>query len=278
MRVGYLGPAGTWSEEALRASAPPGVDEVPYGTIHEAVIAVQEGEVERAVVPMENSIEGGVSATLDALADDAQDVRIVGEVVRPIRHCLVAARAYDLAEIVRVASHPQATGQCTRFLRERLGRAERVVASSTAEAVRIARDAAEPVAALGSPFAAELYGCTILADDVADHPENETRFVWLAHRDGATVDGGPNAKTSIVFWGAGDETPGWLVAVLAELADRGVNLTRIESRPGRVRLGHYRFFADLQGAADRAPVSDALDALRRRVETIRVLGSYPAAR
>jgi prephenate dehydratase len=277
LRVAYLGPAGTWSEDALRASAPAGVEEVPYGTIHEAVIAVQEREVDRAVVPMENSIEGGVSATLDALADDAQDVRIVGEVVRPIRHCLVAARALPFDQIVRVVSHPQATGQCARFLRERLPQAERVAVGSTADAVRIARDSTDPVAALGAPLAAELYGCEILADDVADHSGNETRFVWLAHADDAG-DPGADAKTSIVFWGAGDETPGWLVTALAALADRGVNLTRIESRPGRVRLGHYRFFADLQGGADREPVAGALEALRARVETIRVLGSYPAAR
>lgn len=276
--MAYLGPAGTWSEEALRASAPAGgVEEVPYGTIHEAVLAVQEHEVDRAVVPMENSIEGGVSATLDALADDARDVRIVGEVVRPIKHCLVAARPLAFDEIVRVVSHPQATGQSARFLRERLPQAERVAVASTADAVRMARDSTEPVAALGSRLAAELYGCEILADDVADHPGNETRFVWLAHAD-AVTETGPDAKTSIVFWGAGDETPGWLVGVLSELADRGVNLTRIESRPGRVRLGHYRFFADLQGAADRDPVASALEALRQRVETIRVLGSYPAAR
>lgn len=278
MRVAYLGPAGTWSEEALRASAPDGVTEVPYGTVHETVMAVQEGEVERAVVPMENSLEGGVSATLDALAGDARDVRIVGEVVRPIRHCLVAARPLELDAIVRVISHPQATGQCARFLREHLPGAERVAAGSTADAVRTARDATEPVAALGSALAARLYDCTVLADDVADHPGNVTRFVWLAPGDAPAADPGPRAKTSIVFWGSGDETPGWLVAVLNELASRGVNLTRIESRPGRVRLGHYMFFADLEGAADREPVAGALAALRDRVETIRVLGSYPAAR
>jgi prephenate dehydratase len=277
VRVAFLGPAGTWSEEALRASAPAGVEEVPYGTVHETVMAVQEGEVERAIVPMENSIEGGVSATLDALAGDARDVRIVGEVVRPIRHCLVAREPLALDSIVRVISHPQATGQCARFLRERLPGAERVAAGSTADAVRSARDASEPVAALGSALAAALYDCVVLADDVADHPGNVTRFVWLAPADAAAGDPGPRAKTSIVFWGSGDETPGWLVAALAELADREVNLTRIESRPGRVRLGHYLFFADLEGAADREPVAGALAALRDRVETIRVLGSYPAA-
>lgn len=278
MRVGYLGPAGTWTEEALRASAPDGVEEeVPYGTVHETVMAVQAREVDRAIVPMENSIEGGVSATLDALAGEARDVRIVGEIVRPIRHCLVAARPVAFDTIVRVISHPQATAQCARFLRENLPRAERVAAGSTADAVRLAREASEPVAALGSALAAELYDCTVLADDVADRPGNVTRFVWLAADDAPAVAPGPRAKTSIVFWGSGDETPGWLVTALAELASRDVNLTRIESRPGRVRLGHYMFFADLQGAEDREPVAGALAALRDRVETIRVLGSYPAA-
>ena len=151
-----------------------------------------------------------------------------------------------------------------------------MAAASTADAVRSLPAIDEPLAALGSRFAAELYGCEVLAEDVADEPGNVTRFVWLAPAGEAPAPDGP-AKTSIVFWGAGDETPGWLVGVLGELAERGVNLSRIESRPRRVRLGHYMFFADLTGAAEREPVAGALDALRERVEVLRVLGSYPAA-
>jgi prephenate dehydratase len=176
----------------------------------------------------------------------------------------------------RVISHPQATAQCARFLRERLPRAERVVAPSTSEAVSSLRDEAEPAVALGSRLAAELYGCRVLAADVEDHPDNVTRFVWLA-RAGEAVDPGPDAKTSLVFWGAGDEAPGWLLGVLREFADRGVNLTRIESRPRRIRLGHYMFFVDLEGATGDTAVDAALAGLRERGETIRVLGSYPAA-
>jgi prephenate dehydratase len=277
VRVAYLGPAGTYSEEALRASAPEEVEEVPYPTVFETVMAVQEGETERAVVPIENALEGGVAATLDALATEADGVRIAREVVHPIRHCLVAATDLDLADVTRVVSHPQATAQCARFLRERLPHADRVTAPSTADAVLSVRDAAEPWVALGSRLSAELYGCRILAADVSDHPDNATRFVWLAPA-GAAADPGPDAKTSLVFWGAGDESPGWLLGVLRELADRGINLTRIESRPRRVRLGHYMFFVDLEGAVDRPPVSEALDALQGRVEGVRVLGSYPAAR
>ena len=139
-RVGYLGPAGTYSEEALRASAPAGIEEVPYPTIYEAVMAVHDGEVDRAVVPIENSLEGAVSVTLDTLALEATDVRIVAEVVHPIHHCVVAAERLDLAEVKRVISHPQATAQCRRFLRERLAGAELVVAPSTADAVLSVRD------------------------------------------------------------------------------------------------------------------------------------------
>jgi prephenate dehydratase len=276
MRVAYLGPAGTYSEEALRASAPAEVVEVPFPTVFDTVMAVQEGAVDRAVVPIENALEGGVAATLDALAGEADRVSIAAEVVHPIHHCLVAARPLELAEVSRVVSHPQASAQCARFLRERLPHAERAVAPSTAEAVLSLRDTADPAAALGSRLAAELYGCHVLVADVEDHPGNATRFVWLAPTDEVT-EPSRKAKTSLVFWGAGDESPGWLVGVLREFADRGVNLTRIESRPRRVRLGHYMFFADLEGAAGRPPVSEALEALRGRVEEIRVLGSYPAA-
>jgi prephenate dehydratase len=276
MRVGYLGPAGTYSEEALRASAPPGVEEVPCGSVWDTVMAVQDGLVDRAVVPIENALEGGVAATLDALAGEADRVRIAGEVVHPIHHCLVAAAAVPLAEVTRVVSHPQASAQCARFLREHLPRADRVTAPSTADAVMGVRNGDGTTAALGSRLAAELYDCHVLAENVEDRSDNMTRFVWLAPA-GETSEPGPDAKTSIVFWGAGDESPGWLVEVLRQFADRGVNLTRIESRPRRGRLGHYMFFADLDGAAERPPVREALEALAGRVEEIRVLGSYPAA-
>jgi prephenate dehydratase len=273
-RVGYLGPAGTYSEEALRASAPSGIEEVPYPTIYDTVMAVHDGEVDRAVVPIENSLEGAVSVTLDTLALDATDVRIVAEVVHPIHHCVVAADQLDLDEVKRVVSHPQATAQCRRFLRERLAGVELVVAPSTADAVLSVRASSAPEVALGSRLAAELYGCRVLVADVEDHPDNVTRFVWLAPATEAMEEG---TKTSLVFWGAGDESPGWLVHALQELADRGVNLTRIESRPRRTSLGHYMFFIDLEGGSAQPAVAEALAALRGQVEELRVLGSYTSA-
>ncbi|MBA2506921.1 MAG: prephenate dehydratase [Thermoleophilaceae bacterium] len=276
MRVAFLGPAGTYTEEALRSAPPPEDHEpVPYATVHDAVMAVHEGAAERALVPIENSLEGGVAATLDALAGEASDVRIAGEVIMPIRHALVAGRELALDEIEVVVSHPQATAQCAGFLRERLPGAQRRAMTSTAEAVRAVAGGGEPWAALGSVLAAELYGATVLMEGVEDGADNLTRFVWLA-REGSAPLGQPD-KTSIVFWGFNDESPGALVAILAELADRGINLTKIESRPGRVRLGHYKMFADLEGGEGEEPVVAALDAVRGHVDTLRVLGSYPAA-
>jgi prephenate dehydratase len=273
MRVGYLGPAGTHSEEALRASAPPGAEAAPYPTIYDAVMAVQEGAVERAIVPIENALEGSVAVTLDTLAVEAEGVRIQAEVVQPIHHCVVARSELSLSTVERVVSHPQATAQCARFLREHLPQAEHVSAPSTADAVLTVCRSDDASVALGSSLAAELYDCHIVATNVEDHPDNVTRFVWLAPED-EVGEPGADPKTSIVFWGGGDQSPGWLVDVLSEFAGRGVNLTRIESRPRRTGLGHYFFFVDLEGATGTGQVDTALDAVRAHVGELRVLGSY----
>jgi prephenate dehydratase len=273
LRTAYLGPAGTHSEEALRASAPPDVEAIPYPTIYDAVMAVQEGSVERAVVPIENALEGSVAVTLDTLTVEANRVRIAAEVVQPVHHCVVARKEISLSTVERVVSHPQATAQCARFLREHLPDTEHVSAPSTADAVMTVCRSDDASVALGSSLAAELYGCYIVATNVEDHPDNVTRFVWLAPA-GEVDEPGEDAKTSIVFWGGGDQSPGWLVDVLTEFSGRGVNLTRIESRPRRTGLGHYFFFVDLEGAEGSPTVSEALDAVRRHVGELRVLGSY----
>jgi prephenate dehydratase len=278
-RVGYLGPAGTFSHEALMASvAQVEIDPVPLPTIHETVMAVQEGTVERAIVPIENSIEGSVDITLDTLAIEAPGVSIVGEVVLPIRHCLIAAAALPTDQIELVISHPQVIGQCARFLRS-LPRARVETASSTAEAVReVAKHGGEPWAALGNRLSAELYHARILREGVEDEADNQTRFVWLASDGGEGPEGaGGGWKTSLVFWGVGDEAPGWLVRCLTEFASRDVNLTRIESRPRRQGLGTYIFFADLEGSVRSPDVAEGITGLRRHADEVRVLGSYPAA-
>jgi prephenate dehydratase len=274
--VAVLGPAGTHSEEALLANVAGDVTPEPVATIRDAIMAVQDGSADEAFVPIENSLEGGVTTTLDALAGEADAVRIVAEAIHPVRHHLLAGAELDLAAVERVLSHPQATAQCAEFLRARLAGAEVVAATSTADAARTVGAGTEPWAAIGSRRSAELYGCAILAEDIGDRPDNVTRFVRLA-RAGAHVDHAGATKTSVVFWGFNDESPGALVAILGEFAERGINLTKIESRPRRVRLGHYMFFADLEGGEGDPEVAAALDGVRGRVETLRVLGAYAAA-
>jgi prephenate dehydratase len=282
MRLGFLGPAGTFSEEAVRAATTGDGDPgelVPFPSIYETVMAVQGGTIDRALVPIENSLEGGVSATLDALALEAREVEIVGETVLAIRNCLIARHALELDAIEVVVSHTQPLGQCARFLREAVPRATVRATTSTADAVREVAATEAPWAALGPRTAADVYGCRVLRDGVDDEPDNATRFVWLARAGTPPVaaEGLATWKTSVIFAGAGDQSPGWLVRCLSEFAFRGVNLTRIESRPRKGRLGHYLFHVDMEGRAGDPAVADAIAALGGHCEEVRLLGSYPAA-
>jgi prephenate dehydratase len=284
VRIGFLGPDGTFSHQALLDSVAPS-DAIAQAqpTIYGTVMAVQDGTVDLALVPIENALEGSVDITLDTLASDADGVTIVGETLAPIRNCLVAAAPLSLEAIETVHSHPQPLAQCARFLRARLPNAQIVAASSTAEAVRaVAGASGVAQAALGNRLAADLYGAHVLLADVDDIPDNVTRFVWIARTERASelrtlVERGEQTKTSMVFWGGGDQSAGWLVSCLAELSDRDVNLTRIESRPRRIGLGHYMFFVDLAGGESEEMVAAAIDGLRARCEAVRVLGSYRAA-
>ncbi len=281
MLTGYLGPEGTFTHEALLASTRnSGLRLVALPTIYDTVMAVHDGTVERALVPIENSLEGSVNATLDALAMETDDVSIVGEVVHSIHHCLIARSALEPADIEVVISHPQATAQCARFLRSRLPGVRVLVGSSTADAVRMVAEHDGPWAALGNRLAAEHYRCQIIRSGVEDVSGNETRFVWLARHGGGASGTDSDSlgpwKTAIVFWGVGAEAPGWLVRCLSELSARDVNLTRIESRPRKQGLGRYMFFVDLEGREIEPHVAQALAAVRSHVEELRVLGSFPA--
>jgi prephenate dehydratase len=278
--AGYLGPPGTFTEEALLASAGEDVEAVPMATVGDVVQGVREQAVAWGLVPIESAVEGSVDATLDALADAAPEVTIVAEVVRPVRHALIAAAGGALDEVETVISHPQALAQCARWLRRRLPAARLVAGSSTAEAVReVAARREEPWAAIGTPRAAALYGGAVLEEGIEDHAGNETRFVWIARGGSGPGAGttGERCKTSLVFWGTGAGDAGWLVRCLSEFAFRGVNLTRIESRPRRDRLGQYAFFLDLEGSAASAVVGAAVEGLRAHCDEVRLLGSYPAA-
>jgi prephenate dehydratase len=239
-------------------------------------MAVHNGRVARAIVPIENSLEGSVNATLDTLVFEAEEVSIVGEVVHQIQHCLIGRAPLPLDRIEQVVSHPQATAQCSIFIRDHLPNATVVSANSTADAVRIVAEAGRPWAALANRLSAQLYGCDVLEAGVEDTPENETRFVWLARERDPLFRGGDAWKTSVVFWGLPD-VPGALVSVLQAFADQGVNLSKIESRPLKQGLGRYMFFADLEGREIDPAVVAVLETVRRKVGTLRVLGSYPMA-
>jgi prephenate dehydratase len=275
LRVTYLGPAGTFTEDALRAAAGDAeIEAIASPTVYDAIVAVDEGKAERALVPFENSIEGAVRSTLDTLAFDAGSVTIVGEHDHPISHSLIARSELELGQIEMVLSHPQATAQCAHFIRRELPGAEVRSVASTAEAVRAVSDSDRPWAALGAASAARIYDCVVLREGVEDSPDNMTRFVWLAPA-GTDVTGDGEWRTTLVFSELGEDHPGALVDALTEFSRREVNLTRIESRPLRRGLGRYMFFIDLEGAERDAVVAEAIDALRTKADTVRILGSYP---
>lgn len=286
-RVGYLGPQGTFTEEALLARLRPGAGRpVALETIYDTAMALGRGEVEWAILPIENSLDGSVTVTLDLLAERAEELEVVGETLLAVRHALVAAGELELGSVSRVLTHPKVPGQCRAFLRESVPQAQVVAMSSTADAVRVAASspASERVAAIGTKLAAEIYGARVIREDIQDRDDNVTRFVWLRRRgEAASIGPAPMElesgamKTSIVFWGPGADRAGWLVRCLDEFAGREINLTKIESRPRRQQMGHYMFFVDLEGDESSPPVSDALAGLRGRCEQVRVLGCYPSA-
>ncbi len=275
MRVAFLGPAGTFTEDALReAAATKDLELFRVPTVHDAIMAVEQGQAERAFVPYENSIEGSVRSTLDTLAFDVKGVTIAGEHDFRVHANLIAREKTELKDVAAILSHPQPLAQCAGFLREHLPGVERRSVSSTAEAVRMVSESVRPWAAIGARAAAELYGCVVLREGIEDQADNVTRFVWIAPAEVEIAGGGP-WRTSLVFSELGADHPGALVEALQEFSSRGVNLSRIESRPLRQGLGRYMFFCDLEGAVDEQPIAEALEALRAKAESVRIPGSYP---
>lgn len=281
MRIAYLGPAGTFSEDALRQSgfADSDFEPVLCDTIPAVIASIGEGRAERALAPIENSIEGSIRGTLDGLVEQAEAVSIIGEYDHQIRSALISRGKMELSDIEVVMSHPQPLAQCARFLRDELPTAELRVADSTSSAALAVSVSGEPWAALAPATAAEIYGCEVLREGIEDEPGNETRFVWLAPRGTAAESPaeGSSWKTTLVFAELGADHPGALVDALLEFSKRNINLARIESRPLRRELGRYRFFLDVEGRADEAGVAEAIDSLRSKAESVRILGSYPGS-
>jgi prephenate dehydratase len=273
--VGYLGPPGTFAEEALLALGARG-KAVPYPSVVECFRAVRAGEVPEVLVPIENSIEGSVNQTLDQLAAADGGLRIRAEVVHPVRHHLIARADAAPGDLTRVLSHPHATAQCQGYLRASCPGAEIVAANSTAEAVRTVSASGEPWGAIGTQRAADLYGCRVIAPDIADLEGNSTRFVLLG-ADEAPATGPGRFRTSIICALERDR-PGALLAILQEFAMRAVNLSKLESRPAKTGLGRYIFFIDIDGSRERdLPVDAAITAIEQQgVARVSFLGSYPA--
>ncbi|GAA1336346.1 prephenate dehydratase [Arthrobacter roseus] len=275
-RYAFLGPEGTFTEAALLQI--PGADaatRIPASNVNAALYLVRSGEADAAMVPVENSVEGGVTATLDAIAT-GQELRITREVLVPISFVLVAARDMSLTDVRSVSTHGHAWAQCRRWAHSNIPTAEYVPGTSTAAAaVGLLESGAEYDAAICSPLVARARGLTVLADNIADVPDAVTRFILL-ERPGQLPAPTGTDKTTLVI-PLPEDRPGALMDILDQFGTRGVNLSRIESRPTGSFLGDYFFSIDAEGHVADARVADALRGLHRLSPGLRFLGSYARA-
>jgi prephenate dehydratase len=273
--IAYLGPPGTFTEEALLTQSDYAAAAlVPSASIFEVLEAVNEGRVDLGFVPIENAIEGTVNASLDALLFDF-DLLVQREVILDVHLHLMAASPTKLEEVRRVLSIPVALAQCERFLHTALPHATRVATNSTAEAAQSLTEHPDREAAVvATRVAADLYGLHLLIEDVEDHPDNQTRFVAVA-RTGVPAATGHD-RTSIVCFQHADR-PGTLHGILGQFAARNINLTKLESRPTKRALGDYCFVIDLEGHLADEVVGDCLRDLHASLARVKFLGSYPAA-
>jgi prephenate dehydratase len=273
--VAYLGPPATFTQEALLSQPDLAHAELrPLPSITEVLEAVAQGEVDLGFVPIENGIEGTVSATIDGLIHDVE-LHIQREVVMDIHLHLMAKPGTTLAEITHVASYPHALAQCQKFLARVLPGVEQQAANSTADAARVLGESPSSNGAAISPrLAADRYGLEILHEDVEDHPDNQTRFVAVARGHVPRPSG--HDKTSIVCFQRADH-PGSLHGILGQFAARNINLTKLESRPTKQGLGDYCFVIDLRGHLADEIVADCLRDLHASLAEVKFLGSYPAA-
>jgi prephenate dehydratase len=267
--VAYQGEPGAYSQEAIYQHFGSTVDTLACHSFEEIFRAVETGSARAALLPVENSLAGSINQAFDLLLD--HDLRVIGEVKLRVRHCLLAPSGTTPAEILRVRSHPQALAQCERYIKNRGWQA--LPAYDTAGAARELAEASESgTAAIASALAGQTYGLAVLDTGIEDSADNTTRFFVIGREEPPP---GKYNKTSLVF--ATLHTPGALYSVLGELASRGINLTKIESRPRRNRPWHYVFYVDLEGHWQDAAVHRALIGLLARTAFVKLLGSYPAA-
>ena len=269
--LGYLGPEGTYTEIAARECNGEIDKYIAFDDIRTLFMAVKEKEVEQAIVPLENSLEGAVTLTLDLLVEI--DLQITDEIIIPINHSLIANKDLELSEIKNVISHPQALAQCRNFLQENLTDYKVNTASSTAEAVKQITKLDESWAAIANHKLADFYPVEVLTEMIQDNKDNWTRFVILG-RNQTEITG--NDKTSLIL-SPGRDKPGNLYKILREFARRNINLTRIESRPAKKKLGDYIFFIDCEGHYQQEKLANVLEDLEEKTKWLKVLGSYPKA-
>lgn len=269
----YLGPELSFCEKAaILYSGQEQGQMLACPTIASVFAAVEEGKAVQGIVPIENSCEGSVNETLDLLTHDC-GLAITGEIIIPVEHHLMVRDGVRPDEITHILSHPQALAQCRQNLRDKLPGVQWLEISSTAEAARLVASSDEPWAALASSGAAETYGLSVLITDMHDYSGNETRFVAISREANKYTH---DCKTSLLIHTR--HVPGALYECLREFAARGINLSKIESRPARTRIGEYMFFIDIDGHRQDQPIKSALEALLTSAEALRVLGSYPMAR
>jgi chorismate mutase/prephenate dehydratase len=270
LKVAFLGPEGTFSQQAVLKHFGHSVRALPMGEIREVFEEVQAGHADFGVVPIENSTEGTVNHTLDMFL--VSPLKICGEVELRIHQHLMG-RMQGLPQISRVVSHQQSLAQCRHWLDEHLPGVERITASSNAEAARRARDE-EGTAAIAGLTASEVYGLNLIAHDIEDRPDNTTRFLVIGRK---LFDASGKDKTTLLFSAGDTQSPGALHRLLTPLARNNISMTRIESRPSRKHKWDYVFFIDVQGHASESPLKEALEGLKKQASLFRVLGSYPCA-
>lgn len=271
MKIAYLGPPGTFSEEAAQLVAEEGDELIPFSNFPALISAVETAVADLAVLPIENSLEGSVSTTLDLLIHETH-LQIQREVVVPVHHCLIGPPGAKITEIQHVHSHPQALGQCRRFLSRVLPDAHEHAALSTALAVeQVVKEGDTTHAAIGTARAAERSSGAILARNIEDFPNNATRFIALAERDHPPTG---RDKTSLAIT-TPQNVPGSLYNVLDELAADGIQMTKLESRPDKTVLGQYYFLIDIEGHRLDEHISAVLERMRAKADNFQIWGSYP---
>jgi prephenate dehydratase len=271
-KIAFLGPIGTYTDEASYLYAP-SAERVPFASLGLVTSALEEGNVDEAVVPIENSLGGTVIEVVDFLIASEKS-QIKGEFLLPIDHCLITRPGVKLSDIRVVVSKQEALTQCRQFLARELRFAEQVPATSTALAVVDLKEADDRTAAIGPRRAAELAGLPVLAHGIQDRKNNVTRFAVLAS---SSMPPSGSDKTTIAFDFDKPDAPGLVYGAMRPFADRGINLTKIESRPTGTGMGNYIFLLDLEGHIDEPHVQQAITELQRHTSTFKVLGAYPRA-